>query len=112
MKRAGPWWESYLRAFGNNEKTLVARLCLGMHCPAGSACRLEAEHKDEQPHGSARRSLEDSAFPGRAWERGGLSFFPNALTKGKPSARSGRAIRGGPVISCAFNWRVLRFMRR
>src|SRR5205085_6089264 len=48
--------------------TLVPRLCLGTHCPAGSACRVANSQSSSSV--SARRSLPGNAFPGGAWERG------------------------------------------
>ena len=41
---------------------LVTRLCLGTHCPRGSASKIVA-----QGEGDGRRSLPGGALPGGAW---------------------------------------------
>src|SRR5215831_17965957 len=59
--------------FGRRDESLVPRLRLGTHCGRGSASRNPAEPPGK-PQTKSRRSLQDSAFPGGAWERGRGGF--------------------------------------
>jgi hypothetical protein len=76
---------------------LVPRLCRGTHGLAGSACSSCAAARRR----SSRRSLQDPASPGRAWERANpapqsatVSFFTSRPTRAQTlSCRGATPVR-------------------